>query len=147
MCIIANALQHLHEKMPLHSKSKNITSSADDITLTTSHPQVEKLRDLLTPYLNILHDWLESRELKLFAKTSNATVFTTWSKEAYFDPHLIIYNSPIPVKSKVKVLGITYDSTLNFGEHVKSKKEKSQNCNNILKKTAGSDGGCTKETL
>ena len=36
---------------------------------------------------------------------------------------------------------------LNFGEHVRSIKKKLQKRNNILKKIAGSDWGCTKETL
>ena len=67
-CIIVNALQHLHEHAASTPKSINITPYADDITLTTSHPQVEKLRDTITPYLNILHDWLDSRKLKLSAK-------------------------------------------------------------------------------
>ena len=133
-------------KLPQPPKDINITSYADDITLTSSHARVEKFRDI-TPYLNTLHDWLESREFKLSAEKSSATVFTTWSIEVKFDSHLTIKNSPKPVKSKVKVLGVTFDSMLNFGEHVRSTKEKFQKRNNILKKIAGSDWGCTKETL
>ena len=88
-------------KLPLPPKDINVTSYTDDITLTTSHPQVEKLGDTITPYLNTLHDWLESRKLMLSAEKSNATVFTTWNKEEKFDPHLTMNNSPIPVKYKV----------------------------------------------
>ena len=54
-------------KLPLPTKDINITSYADDITLTTSHPQVENLRDITTENLNTLHDWLESRKLELSA--------------------------------------------------------------------------------
>ena len=97
-------------KLSLPPKSISITSYADDITSTTSHPQVEKLRDIITPCLNILS-----------AENSSATVFATWSK-AKFDPHLTINNSATPVKSKVKVLGVTFDSMLNFGEDVKAPK-------------------------
>ena len=61
--------------------------------------------------------------------------------------HLSLNNSPIPVKSKVKVLGVIFDSMLNFGEHIRSTKEKLQTRNNIMKTIAGSDWGCTKETL
>ena len=98
-------------------------------------------------YLNTLHDWLESRKLKLSAEKSSATVFTTWSQEAKFDPHLTIHNLPIPVKSKVKVMGVTINSMLNFGENAGRTKEKSQKRTNILKKIAFSEWGCTKETL
>ena len=134
-------------KLPLPPNEIEITSYADDINLTTSHPQVEKLREIITPYLNTLHDRLESRKLKLSAEKSSATVFTTWSKETKFDPQLTINNSPIPVKSEVKVLRVTFDSMLNFEEHVKSTKEKLPKRNNILKKIAGSDWGCTNEIL
>ena len=76
---------------------------------------------MITPYLNTLHDLLESTELKLSAEKSSATTFKIWSK-AEFEPHLNINNSPTHVKSKVKVLGVTYDSMLNFGEHVRNSK-------------------------
>ena len=74
-------------------------------------------------------------------------VFTTWSKEPNIDPDFTINNSPIPVKSKVKVLGVSFRSMLNFGEHVRSTKEKLQKRNSIVKTTSGNDWGCTKETL
>ena len=42
--------------------------------------RLKKLRDR-TPYVNILHNWLESRKLKLSAEKSSATVFATWNKD------------------------------------------------------------------
>ena len=83
-------------ELPLPPKDIKIKSYADDITLTTSHPQVEKLRDIISPYLNTLHDWLESKH-KFSCEKLIVTVFTTWGKEAKFDPHLNIKTSPIPV--------------------------------------------------
>ena len=83
----------------------------------------------------------------LSAEKSSATAFTTWSQEAKFEPQLTINNSPIPVKSKFKVLGVTFDSMLNLRDHVRSTKEKLQKRNNTLKKIAGSNWGCTKKTL
>ena len=134
-------------ELPLPPKDINITFYADDITMTTSHQQVEKLGDIITPYLNILDDWLESRKLKLSAEKSSSTAFTTWSKVAKFDPHLTITNSPIPVMSKFNLQGVTFVSLLNSGEHARSTKEKLQKRTNILKKIACSDWGCLKETL
>ena len=74
-------------------------------------------------------------------------MITTWSKEAKFDPNLTTKNSPRPVKSKVKVLGATFDSMLMFREHVRSTKKKLQKRKNILKKIAGSDGIHKTDTL
>ena len=88
---------------------------------------------MITPCLKTLHDWLESRKLKLSAEKSNAAVFTTWSKETKFDPHLTINNSQIPVESKTKVLRVTFNSMLNFGEYVRKTKKKLQKRNYIPK--------------
>ena len=48
--------------------------------------------------------------------------------------------------SEVKLLGVTYDNMLNFGEQVRSNKEKLQKRNIILKKIAGSDGLRKRDT-
>ena len=107
----------------INMKSYAFTSQITS-TSTTSHPQVEKLHDMTTPCIIILHDCLETRKLKISAKDSSATVFTTWSKEAKFDPHITINNSPIPVNSKVKVLCVIFDSMFIFGELVRTPKRK-----------------------
>ena len=134
-------------KMPLPEGDVHLVTYADDITLTTSNPQVNKLKDQMEPYLKKLNIWLKGRFLKLSAEKSIATIFTTWSKEVKFDPKLEIDGMPIPTKTKSKILGVTLDSMLTYGEHTKITKEKSQKRNNILRKIAGNDWGCTKETL
>ena len=88
-CIIANTLQHLHQQAASTPQYINITSYADYITLTTSHPQIEKLCDMIIP-----------RELS--TEKPSATVFTTWRKLVKFDPRLTINSSPKPVNSKTQ---------------------------------------------
>ena len=87
---------------------------------------------MVTAYLVTSHDWLESRKVNLSAEKSSAIVFTTWSKETNFVPHLTINNSPIPLKSKVKILGVTFDSMLSFRKHLRSNKEQLKKRKNIL---------------
>ena len=94
-------------QLPLPPKHIIIASYADEKTLTKPFPFAEKLRELRTPYLKFPQDWLESRKFKLSAEKSSATVFTTWSKAARFDPHLTINNSPIPVNYNVEELAVT----------------------------------------
>ena len=134
-------------KMPLSDSDVHLVTYADDNTLTTSNPQVNKLKDQMEPYLKKLNVWLKGRFLKLSAEKSIATIFTTWSKEVKFDPKLEIDGMPIPTKTKSKILGVTLDSMLTYGEHTKITKEKSQKRNSILRKNAGNDWRCTKETL
>ena len=69
------------------------------------------------------------------------------SKEAKFDPYLTMNNSPTPVKSKVKVLGVILDIMLIIGEYIRSTPEKLPKSNNILKKIVGNDWGCSDEKL
>ena len=87
------------------------------------------------------------KKMKLSDGKSSASVFTTWSKEAKFDPYLTMNNSPTPVKSKVKVLGVILDSKLIIGEYIRSTPEKLPKSNNILKKIVGNNWGCSDEKL
>ena len=84
--------QRLHEQAAYSPKGMNITWYADYITLTTSHPQVKRLRNIGTAYLIISNDLLELITLKLSAEKLSATVSTTWIKETKFDPHIKLNN-------------------------------------------------------
>ena len=107
-------------KLPSPPKDINITSYADDITLSTSHTQVEKLRDMTTLYLNILHDSLESRKLKLSAEKSSATVFTTRRPSLTHTSISTIHQYQLSPKSMYWVLPLI---GCFFGANVKSSKE------------------------
>ena len=133
--------------LPLPPEKVRLTTYADDITLVTSSPRVEHLKQQIEPYLQTLHSWLTSRNLTLSAGKSSATIFTTWSKEVKFDPKITIAGQPIPINLKPKILGVTLDGMLSFAEHTKNTKDKVLKRNNILRKVAGQDWGCAKETL
>ena len=51
------------------------------------------------------------------------------------------------MQPKIKLLSVTFDGMLNFGENVRSTQEKLQMRNNTVIKIAGSDRGCTKNTI
>ena len=82
--------------------------------------------------------------LKLSAEKSNASVFTIWIKKTKFDEHLTASNSPLPMKCKVKLLGVTFDSMRDFREHVRSTKEKLQKSKMIMKKLLVATGAAQK---
>ena len=87
-------------KLPLPPNFINIAFYADGTTLITSHPQVEKLCDN-----NSIPNYF----------TRLARIMKSYPS----DPHLTVNNSPIPGESKVKVLGVLFDSVLIIGEYVK----------------------------
>ena len=80
-------------KLSLSPTDINIMAYADDITLTTSLAQVEKLRDIITPRLTFLHDCIISRQFKLPVEKSINTAITTWIMETNFEPQLNINNT------------------------------------------------------
>ena len=110
--------------LPLPPEKVRLTTYADDITLVTSSPRVEHLKQQIEPYLQTLHSWLTSRNLTLSAGKSSATIFTTWSKEVKFDPKITIAGQPIPINLKPKILGVTLDGMLFFAKHTKNTKDK-----------------------
>ena len=91
--------------LPLPPEKVRLTTYADDITLVTSSPHVERLKQQIESYLQSLYSWLTSRYLTLSADKSSATIFTTWSKEVKFDPKITIAGQPIPIHQKPKNIG------------------------------------------
>ena len=72
--------------MPLLLSVVHLITNADNITLTTSNPEVNKLKDQIDSYLKKHIIWLKGWYLKLSDENSIGTIFTNWSKEVKFDP-------------------------------------------------------------
>ena len=68
-------------KVPLPDSDVHLVTYADDITLTTSNPQVNILKDQMEPYLKKLSIWLKGRFLKLSAEKSIAAVLPPGQKK------------------------------------------------------------------
>ena len=102
---------------------------------------------LLIIYISTLQEWLASREFKLSTDKSSSTIFSTWSEEVSFDPQLSISGQTNPLKSKPKTLGVTFESMLNFLQHITNTRGNLQKRNNIIKTLSVSNWGCSKETL
>jgi len=78
---------------------------------------------------------------------STATLFTTDPSELHKPLSLKINNITIPTVEHPKILGITFDPKLNYGEHIKKTKEKASKTINILKAITSAKWGKHKETL
>ena len=127
-------------------ENMEVVSYADDITILAIGTILKSLENRLNSYLESLNDWLTDRKLILSLPKSSTTVFTTWSREMSVKPDVKINNITLEVEN-TKILGVTLDSQLNFGKHASKFCEKVQQRNNILKKLAGTNCGCEKETL
>ena len=83
----------------------------------------------------------------LYPDKSTATLCTSCTREQDVTLKLIINNIVIPTVKNPKILGLTLDPSLNFGEHAKITKEKADSSIKIMKALTSTSWGMQKETL
>ena len=135
------------KSMPRPPDNIIVVTYADDITLITSGPVKEELASRMNKYLEELCSWLESRNLILSLDKSTTTLFSTWSKDVSYQPVVKVNNHTLPVVKHPKILGVYFDNMMNFSHHINIMGNKLLKRNNVVKKIAGTNWGCSKETL
>ena len=78
----------------------------------------------LQPYLIKIFEWTTENDLPINASKSTSTLFTTDPSEYNNKLSLSIDNTIIPTVQHPKILELTFDPKLNFGEHITQTKEK-----------------------
>ena len=100
---------------------------------TASHVDYKIAQNNLQPYLEDIFDWTQRNDLILNPDKSTATLFTPDPTEYKTILNLTINNTIIPTVKNPKILGLTFDTKLNFGKHAKINKKSGQcqqNCKN-----------------
>ena len=141
--------------LPTPPGNMKLVSYADDCQVLNSGEFIDPVCKEMIPYLDQLASWFKSRSLEISAEKSTATVFSTWSNDAarnnvpkHKQPlPLTIQGKTIPTVMHPKILGVTFDGTHTFGEHVRKTKQKVTQRNNVLKCLAGTTWGKSKEIL
>lgn len=91
---------------------------ADDVTLTSRGNTPHEAWTRVRPHLDRLVAWIQQQSLCLQPAKTQA-IFLTRSRHRLTFPTLEIDGHPIRPSTTAKVLGITYDRSLNFTQHVK----------------------------
>ena len=136
----------LHD-LPPRPPNIKLYSYADDLTITTKHPNITTAQTHLQAYLHDLETWLTSNEMEVSPAKSSLTLFTTYNKEHNTQPQVTLYNTPLPIQKHPKILGLTLDPSLSFKQHIESTCKTANTKTNTLKALAATDFGCHKETL
>ena len=89
-----------------------------------SHSKYNAAEQLLQPYLQDIFNWTISNDPLLNPEKSTATLFTSDTHEHDIILNFSINNITIPTVKTPKILGLTLDPALNFGEHIRIAKEK-----------------------
>ena len=107
----------LHDISIPTSQYTKILSYADNITIKSTHAKHNTAATNTEHYLNRLQTYLTANRLKLSPEKSTATFITNYKQEYNLTP-VTLYNTPIPYTNKVKILGVTYDNSLTFKDHI-----------------------------
>ena len=118
----------------------------DDFTITSTHNDIPTATAQQQSYLNTLQTWFDTNRLKVAPTKSTITLLNNYTKEHRHTLQLTLDNTTIPHKQSTKILGVTYDTSLSFKDHIHDIKEK---CTHRLKlhTLTGTDFGRQKETL
>ena len=125
----------------------DLETYADDITTLSTHQDIHTAQTKLQPYLQDIHNWTEDNNLKLNPDKSTSTLFTPDPAEYSTQLNLQINNTLIPTVKNPKILGLTFDPKLNYGEHIKTTQDKANKTTNILKALTSTKWGKQKETI
>ena len=131
---------------PTEEKSQGLDVYAEDVTLMSSHTKTKIAIKNAQQYLDVMIAWMEKHNLILADKTQ-ATLLTTDQAEQKHNLILKIKGEPIETTPNPKILGLTFDTMLYFGEHVKRIEGKAKETLEIVKARSGTSWVQHKETL
>ena len=125
----------------------NIKSYADDLAITSTYNDIPTATTQLQSYLNTLQTWFNTNWLKVAPTKSTITLLTNYPKEHQHTPQLPLDNIAIPQKHSTEILGVTYNTSLGFKDHMHAIKQKCTHRLNTLPTRTGTDFRQHKEAL
>ena len=123
------------------------TSYADDITAAASNSSIDSSTQQLTAHLGEVTDWASNLGMSISAPKSQVILFTPHKIEYTRDTAVSMNGSVIPTSRTCKILGVHFDTSFTFNQHVEFLIGRTAKLLNILKALAGSRWGQSKETL
>jgi len=136
---------YMHD-MPNPPANNHISSYADDITITSTHNNIDTAETSLQNYLTFFENWLDQNRLKVAPAKSTLTLLTNWRTEHRIIPRASLNNTPIPHTHSTKILGVTYNTSMTFTPHIANIKTKCTPRLNALRTLTGTTFGQHKET-
>ena len=107
--------------------SLNLITYADDITITSSHPNINTATQNLLPYHNEIHTWAHNNNLQINPTKTTSTLITPDPLEYNKPLNIHINNTPILTTSNPTILGLTFDPKLNSPPTQTTQSQKQKN--------------------
>ena len=111
----------------------NLTTYADDITITSTHNDINIAKANIQSYLHEIHTWTRTNNLILNPDKTTCTLFTRDPAEYSTQLELQIDNIRLPMNINPKILGMTLDPKLTYNKHIQIKTTKACKTIQILK--------------
>ena len=144
---VTHTLQHLHGR-PTHTPPDVYTITyADDITILSTHTNINTAQAQVQPYLHQIHDWIQRNQLSLNTSKITTTLFTPDPAQYNTTLTLQMNNDRLPTVKNPKILGLTFDPKLTYSTHIQNTHKRATNTINLIKALTTTHWGKTKETL
>ena len=98
----------------------NIATFADDTAILSTSRDPQLASQHLQNHLDLFQQWATAWKITINQAKSVQTTFTTRKTTC---PQVSIQNTPIPVQSEVKYLGLHLDQKLTWQKHIKTKRQ------------------------
>lgn len=139
------AINTIVEKLPGEVKC---LIYADDVVIIYGGNDFEKNEEILQNALNTISDWQQRTGFNVSAeKCATVTFKTARARKVPLTSSLTINGSKIPKEKTFKCLGVWFDQSLRFREHVENIRASCQQRMKILKCVASSSWGGDRETI
>ena len=133
----------------LNGMSKDIEASlfADDLALWCSHPNIDVARSKLQKAIDKLCKWTDKWHMKVNTSKCVTTFFTKATYESKYNPIIKFKGEEFPVSKTPTFLGIKFDRTLSFKDHIEQLKTRLTKRNSVLRAIQSREWGSNKEDL
>ena len=132
--------------LPVPDHPTRLKTYADDMIVYITSNNIDLASEKITSYLSRLNDFLENNGLIVSLEKTTVTLFTPDPRQARTHPPVAMFNSQLKLEKTPKLLGVTYDTMLTFGQHTANVCKKVARRNNARCALSGLDWGQDKET-
>ena len=98
--------------------SVQLTTYADDITITAPHTDIKIANANIQPYLQDILKWTKDNDLLLNTDKTTCTLLTQDPAEYNTQLGLQIDNTTLPMTTQLKILRLTLDPKLTYNRHI-----------------------------
>ena len=127
------AFYHPNSSTYTHLTPVKLTTYEDNITITSTHNDINIAKANIQSYLHEIHTWAQTNNLILNTDKTTCTLFTPDPAEYSTQLELQIDNITLPMNITPKILGLTLNSKLTYNKHIEITTTKARKTIQILK--------------